>query len=87
MKVLDIVQKIEYNITRGERMKYLSTTQTAKRFCLSARRVAILCEQGRILGAQKAGANWIIPENAEKPPDARIKSGKYIKQKESVKSD
>ena len=68
-------------------MKYLSTTQTAKRFCMSARRVAILCEQGRIIGAQKAGANWIILENAEKPPDARIKNGKYVKKKESAKSD
>jgi len=27
------------------------------------------------------GATWIIPEDAEKPRDARIKSGKYIKSK------
>ncbi len=63
-------------------MKYLSTTQAAELFGLSARRVALLCEQGRIEGAQKAGGNWIIPENAKKPIDARVKSGKYIKTKE-----
>ena len=63
-------------------MKYLSTTQAAEKWELSARRVALLCEQRRIEGAQKAGSNWIIPENAEKPADARIKSGKYIKSKE-----
>ncbi len=63
-------------------MKYLSTTQAAELFGLSARRVALLCEQGRIEGAQKAGGNWIIPENAKKPIDARVKSGKYIKAKE-----
>ena len=69
-------------------MKYLSTTQAAERWGLSARRVAILCEQGRIVGAQKAGNNWIIPDDAQKPDDARIKSGKYIKsQKEDVPND
>ena len=35
-------------------------------------------------GAQKAGATWIIPEEAGKPSDARIKSGKYIKLKKKV---
>jgi len=63
-------------------MKYLSTTQAAELFGLSARRVALLCEQGRIDGAQKAGGNWIIPETAKKPADARIRSGRYIKSKE-----
>lgn len=60
-------------------MKYLSTTQVAEKWGLSARRVALLCEQKRIDGAQKAGSNWIIPERAEKPADARIKNGKYIR--------
>ena len=32
-------------------------------------------------GAQRAGGRWIIPEDAEKPTDARIKSGKYVKPK------
>lgn len=62
-------------------MKYLSTTQTAALWGLSARRVALLCEQERIKGVQKSGSRWIIPENAKKPEDARIKSGKYIKSK------
>ena len=62
-------------------MKYLSTTQAAELWGLSARRVALLCEQGRIEGVQKSGSRWIIPENAKKPDDARIKSGKYIKSK------
>jgi len=59
-------------------MKYLSTTQAAELWGLSSRRVALLCEQERIKGAQKAGNNWIIPETAHKPFDARIKSGKYV---------
>lgn len=62
-------------------MKYLSTTQVAELWGLSARRVAILCEQDRIEGVQKSGSRWIIPENAKKPEDSRIKSGKYINRK------
>ncbi len=50
----------------------------------SSRRVGILCNEGRIVGAQKAGATWIIAEDAEKPSDARIKSGKHIKLKKKV---
>lgn len=69
-------------------MKYLSTTQAAELWGLSARRVALLCEQERIEGVQKSGSRWIIPENAKKPDDARIKSGKYIKsQKEDIPND
>ena len=45
------------------------------------RRIALLCSEGRIAGAQRVGASWGIPESAEKPLDARVKSGKYIKQK------
>ena len=60
-------------------MTYISTAQAAKRWGISQRRVAILCKQQRIEGAQKAGHTWIIPETAKKPLDARIKTGKYIK--------
>ncbi len=61
-------------------MKFLSTFEAAEKWGISHRRVSILCNQGRISGAQRAGSRWIIPEDAEKPADARIKSGKYIKE-------
>jgi len=60
-------------------MKYLSTSQAAEKWKISARRVAVLCEEGRIEGVQKAGSTWIIPDEAIKPEDNRVKSGKYIK--------
>ena len=60
-------------------MRYLSTSDTAEKWWLSSRRVVVLCNEGRIDGAQKAGSTWIIPESAQKSCDARIKSGKYIK--------
>lgn len=60
-------------------MKYISTSEAAVKWNLSKRRIIVLCNEGRIEGAQKAGSTWIIPDDAEKPNDARIKSGKYIK--------
>ena len=62
-------------------MKYISASEAAAKWGLSSRRVGLLCNERRIEGAQKVGATWIIPEDAEKPSDARIKSGKYIKSK------
>lgn len=62
-------------------MKYLSVTQTAERWGISTRRIQILCNEGRIPGATRIGFNWAIPEDEPKPADARIKSGKYIKNK------
>ncbi len=63
-------------------MKYLSITETAERWGISTRRIQILCKDGRIPGTILIGRTWGIPDDAEKPADARIKSGKYIKNKE-----
>ena len=60
-------------------MKFLSTFEAAEKWGISHRRVNVLCNEGRITGAQRAGSRWIIPADAEKPADARIRSGKYIK--------
>ncbi len=68
-------------------MKYLSTFEVAEKWGISHRRVNILCNQDRIPGAQRAGSRWIIPEEAEKPADARIKTGKYIKEKTNGKGN
>lgn len=62
-------------------MKFLSTQEAGENWNLSKRRVAILCAEGRIPNVQKTGNTWLIPEDAQKPADARIKSGKYIKNK------
>ena len=60
-------------------MEYLSITQTAEKWGISKRRIQILCNQDRISGAKKIGSYWAIPDNAVKPKDERIISGKYIK--------
>jgi hypothetical protein len=60
-------------------MEYVSIKQTAEKWEISPRRVQVLCAENRISGAFRIGAVWAIPADAEKPKDARIKSGKYIK--------
>jgi len=61
--------------------EYVSSAVTAAKWGITVRRVSLLCEQGRIPGAYKVGNTWLVPTDAEKPADARIKSGKYIKEK------
>lgn len=63
-------------------MNLLSAKQAGEKWGISARRVAILCSEGRIDGAQMVGNSWAVPADAEKPSDARIKSGKYVKVKD-----
>lgn len=62
-------------------MKYLSVAQTAERWAISPRRIQILCSEDRVPGAMRIGHSWAIPDDEPKPADARIKSGRYIKQK------
>lgn len=63
----------------GLKMEYISIGEAAQKWGISTRRIRILCAKGRISGTQKNNASWLIPDNAEKPKDERIKSGKYIK--------
>lgn len=60
-------------------MEYISTGETAKKWDVSERRIVQLCLDARIDGAKKVGRTWVIPNDIEKPNDARVKSGKYIK--------
>ncbi len=60
-------------------MGYVSIKDMSERWGISIRRIQILCNEDRIPGAFRIGNAWAIPDNAEKPKDARIKSGKYIK--------
>lgn len=60
-------------------MRYLSIKQTAEKWGISTRRIQVLCGENRIPGAMRVGYSWAIPEDAQKPADGRIKSGKYVK--------
>jgi hypothetical protein len=55
-------------------MDFMTTKQAAALWNISQRRVSLLCEQGRIPGVQKIGIFWLIPPDAKKPEDARVKN-------------
>lgn len=63
----------------GDHMEYISVKEASEKWGLSTRRVQILCTGGRIKGAGRIGNMWVIPKNAEKPKDARVKNGKYVR--------
>lgn len=65
-------------------MKYLSVRQVAEKWKIFRRRVQTLCSEGRIPGTVRIGSYWAVPQDAEKPLDARIKSGKYVKMNDRV---
>lgn len=52
-------------------MDYLTTIEMSEKWGISSRRIALLCEQGRIEGVVKKGKTWLIPVNASKPEDMR----------------
>lgn len=58
---------------------YMTLKEASQKWGIGDRRINVLCIEGRIPGATKLGNMWAIPSDAEKPQDARIKSGKYIK--------
>lgn len=55
-------------------MRYLSVSETAKKWNISERSVRNYCALGRVDGAFLVGKTWQIPENANKPE--RIKKEK-----------
>ena len=57
-------------------MEYLTTTEMAKIWNLSSRRIGVLCAEGRIDGVIKKGKMWLIPSESKKPTDARYKKQK-----------
>lgn len=60
-------------------MEYMTIQDASDLWDISSRRIQKLCVEGRIEGATKFGRQWAIPTTTEKPEDARIKSGRYVK--------
>ncbi|MDY4787876.1 MAG: Fic family protein [Bacilli bacterium] len=48
-------------------MKYLSTSEIAKKWNVSIRSVRNYCNNGRVIGAVLEGKTWLIPSEAKKP--------------------
>ena len=81
-QTLAIIRLSEYNYTDtvcrkdGRIMEYMSAPQAAEKWGISERRVQKLCEGERIPGVSKFGSMWLIPKDAEKPVDGRLKISK-----------
>ena len=52
-------------------MEYVSTSEIAKIWNISRRRVTTLCGEGRVEGAVFAANTWLVPRDAKKPEDPR----------------
>ncbi len=52
-------------------MDFLTTSEAAKQWGITRRRVTVLCSTGRIPGATQVGSMWLIPKGAKKPADGR----------------
>ena len=60
-----------------------TSEQTAIDWGLSKNTINEMCSKGKIPGVVKEGRKWYIPDNASKPADGRVSSGKYKKAKAS----
>lgn len=63
-------------------MEYMSTWEAYEKWGISVRRVQTVCEQNKISGVMRLGNVYVIPINAEKNKDERIRSGKLVKKQE-----
>ncbi len=52
---------------------YITVKQASEKWGISDRRVRILCAEGRLPGVIREGRRWMIPSDARKPEDGRIK--------------
>lgn len=59
-------------------MEYIKVSQAAEKWGISARRVRILCAEGKVDGVIRKGKLYMIPENAEKPKDGRFSKSNII---------
>ena len=53
-------------------MDYMTAKEAANKWNITQRRVAILCSENRIDGAELMGKMWLIPKSAQKPEDGRV---------------
>ena len=62
-----------------------SSKEMAEKWGISSRAISRLCKEDKIKGAIKENGDWKIPDDAKRPSDGRIISGKYIKNEEIKK--
>ena len=66
-------------------MEYIKVSKAAEKWEISARRVRILCAEGKIPGVIRNGNLYMIPSDAEKPRDGRYKTPSIFEEIERKK--
>lgn len=56
--------------------EYMTVQDAAKLWEISERRIQKLCEENRIDGVVRLSRVWLIPKDAKKPIDKRLKRTK-----------
>ncbi len=54
-------------------VQFMTTKEASEKWDITERRINVLCKEGRIPGAYKENKRWVIPMNAVKPADKRLK--------------
>ena len=63
--------------------QFISVSEAADKWGITKRRVQILCNEGRIEGAQKQSGVWLIPARSLRP--SKISPGKKEKTQEELR--
>lgn len=66
-------------------MQYITTQEAAVKWNISDRRVRILCAEGRIQDVKRNGKTYLIPADAGKPADGRMRFNGLIDNKKAVR--
>lgn len=56
--------------------EYMTVQEAAKLWEISERRIQKLCEENRVDGVVRLSRVWLIPKDAKKPTDRRLKVDK-----------
>ena len=54
-------------------LNYMTVKEAGEKWGIGGRMVTLYCAAGRIKGAEKIGNMWLLPKDAEKPEDGRVK--------------
>lgn len=58
---------------------YITVNELAESWNMAPRTIQMMCAAGKIPGAYKFGSVWAVPNDATRPADGRITSGKHKK--------
>ena len=57
-------------------MDWITTKEASELWNVTTRQVQLLCDRGKVRGAEKLSDIWVIPKGTLKPEDGRRKNGR-----------